>query len=124
MDLMDRHMRSSVSVIVLTAAISGCSKSSVKQDRSAPDKVFTAPERAETTASKENAGLQNLTPSKAKAYALTPDGSVGHLPKGVGIAVGQRAPDFTVLDTSRNSVTLEELVRGGKVMLFFYRGGW
>jgi cytochrome oxidase Cu insertion factor (SCO1/SenC/PrrC family) len=39
------------------------------------------------------------------------------------VAVGQRAPDFTLEDQSGNRVRLSRQ-RGSKVVLVFYRGYW
>ncbi len=39
-------------------------------------------------------------------------------------SVGQRAPEFAVVDQDRNPVTLESLRRRGTVVLVFYRGHW
>jgi peroxiredoxin len=41
-----------------------------------------------------------------------------------GLAVGEHAPDFTLLDALGESVTLSELLANGPVVLTFYRGEW
>jgi peroxiredoxin len=41
-----------------------------------------------------------------------------------GLAVGDQAPDFTLLDALGESVTLSELLANGPVVLTFYRGEW
>ncbi|HEY1762317.1 MAG TPA: peroxiredoxin-like family protein [Acidimicrobiales bacterium] len=41
-----------------------------------------------------------------------------------GLAVGDRAPDFTLLDALGEPVTLSELLANGPVVLTFYRGEW
>ena len=41
-----------------------------------------------------------------------------------GLAVGDQAPDFTLLDAVGESVTLSELLANGPVVLTFYRGEW
>ena len=50
----------------------------------------------------------------------------GTLPEGVGIAVGQKAPDFSAKDGDGKTVTLAGLLATppGPVLLVFYRGGW
>jgi peroxiredoxin len=40
------------------------------------------------------------------------------------IGVGDRAPDFTLEDQSRNKVTLSEALGKSPVILVFYRGYW
>lgn len=39
------------------------------------------------------------------------------------VAVGERAPDFTLLDRSASPLPLSEL-RGRRIILAFYRGHW
>jgi peroxiredoxin len=41
-----------------------------------------------------------------------------------GLAVGDQAPDFTLLDSLGSSVTMSELLTNGPVVLTFYRGEW
>jgi peroxiredoxin len=40
------------------------------------------------------------------------------------IDVGQPAPDFVARDLEGNEVRLNNLIRGRKAVLLFYRGGW
>jgi peroxiredoxin len=40
------------------------------------------------------------------------------------LGVGDQAPDFTLLDTLGNYVTLSTLLRRGPVVVTFYRGAW
>ena len=40
------------------------------------------------------------------------------------IKVGDAAPDFTLINTDDNPVSLADLLRGGTVVLGFYRGRW
>ncbi|MCP4600874.1 MAG: redoxin domain-containing protein [Proteobacteria bacterium] len=71
------------------------------------------------TAPKERPKLADPT-----AYAMTDETSLGTLPPGIGIPVGKKVEDFTVLDAEGQPTRLSELVSKGKIMLFFYRGGW
>ena len=41
-----------------------------------------------------------------------------------GLAVGDKAPDFTLFDSLGSSVTMSELLTNGPVVLTFYRGEW
>jgi peroxiredoxin len=49
---------------------------------------------------------------------------LGTLPEGVGIVVGQRAPDALLRDANNHAVQLRDLVATGPILLVFYRGGW
>ena len=40
------------------------------------------------------------------------------------VKIGQRAPDFTLPNTSGQSVSLAELLARGPVVLSFFRGRW
>jgi peroxiredoxin len=50
--------------------------------------------------------------------------ALGALPDGVGLAVGQTAPDAALTDSEGAPVSLRDLIAKGPVMLIFYRGGW
>mmetsp|Transcript_21545 Transcript_21545/g.27187 ORF Transcript_21545/g.27187 Transcript_21545/m.27187 type:complete len:236 (-) Transcript_21545:265-972(-) len=41
-----------------------------------------------------------------------------------GLAVGSKAPDFTLPDALGSNVTLSEELKAGPVILLFYRGSW
>ena len=41
-----------------------------------------------------------------------------------GLTVGERAPDFTAINQYGDSVNLQEELKKGPVVLFFYRGYW
>lgn len=41
-----------------------------------------------------------------------------------GLAVGEKAPDFTSINASGNPVSLSEQLQSGPVVLKFYRGEW
>lgn len=59
-----------------------------------------------------------------KEYAPPPAPRVGMLAPGVGVPVGQKAPDAIVQDTHGMPVRLAEVYKKGAVLLAFYRGGW
>ncbi len=61
---------------------------------------------------------------RAAAFSETPQTKLGTLPEGIGLAVGQKAPDAKVSDAEGRPVQLQELVKRGPVLLVFYRGGW
>ena len=54
----------------------------------------------------------------------TPQAKVGVLPPGLGLRVGDKAPDAEVLDLQGQPVKLAGLYAQGPVFLVFYRGGW
>lgn len=66
----------------------------------------------------------SLKAAKAKSYAFTESQALGTLPEGVGIAVGQTAPDFELPAHARGNFSLDALLVKGEVLLVFYRGGW
>ncbi len=57
-------------------------------------------------------------------HRLPPEAEVGVLPPNIGIPVGQRAPNATVVDTEGHEVQILDLTRKGPILLVFYRGGW
>jgi peroxiredoxin len=63
-------------------------------------------------------------PPRTKAFSETPKAQLGTLPEGLGVAVGQKAPEAMVEDSSGKPAKLSELIARGPVLLVFYRGGW
>ncbi|MFO7565472.1 MAG: peroxiredoxin-like family protein [Enhygromyxa sp.] len=59
-----------------------------------------------------------MTPKPTTAATL------GTLPEGLGVAVGQPAPDATVLTFEGKPTQLSEVFAGRPTLLVFYRGGW
>ena len=57
--------------------------------------------------------------SVAEATASLIESGVGQ-----GLQVGEKAPDFTLVNATGEKVTLSELLQDRKVILNFYRGGW
>src|SRR5688572_14921078 len=54
----------------------------------------------------------------------TPGERLGTVPDGVGLTVGEPAPDVTVTDADGKPVRLLDLAKRGPILLVFYRGGW
>ena len=77
-----------------------------------------APPSATATASAKPEG-----PSM-KEYAEPAPDRLGKLAPGLGIAVGQRAPDAEVHDATGKPIHLADLYKKSAVLLAFYRGGW
>ena len=65
-----------------------------------------------------------LKVSNSKEYKNTAADVLGTLPDKVGIAVGAKAPAFTLHDTKGGVVTLANVLAKGPAMMVFYRGGW
>ncbi len=62
-------------------------------------------------------------PAPAK-LAETPAQRLGTAPPGLGIKVGDRAPDASLQDVSGKMRKLSDLYAHGPVFIVFYRGGW
>lgn len=54
----------------------------------------------------------------------TPAERLGTVPQGVGLGVGEPAPDVTLTDSDGKPMRLLDLARRGPILLVFYRGGW
>ena len=65
-----------------------------------------------------------LRSAKPKAYAKTQPQALGTVPEGVGIAVGETAPDFELAAHAAGKTSLDDLLKRGEALLVFYRGGW
>lgn len=76
-----------------------------------------APERPEEGA----AGAQK---GRTREVSPVSPQELGVLPSGVGVAVGETAPNATVEDDAGKPVELASLFERGSVLLVFYRGGW
>ena len=59
-----------------------------------------------------------------KPTTPTPGERLGTVPDGVGLTIGDPAPDVTVTDADGKPVRLLELAKRGPILLVFYRGGW
>ncbi len=57
-----------------------------------------------------------------KRPRYTSDEALGKLPEGIGIAVGDAAPDFGVRDHDGKEVALSALIAERDLLLFFHRG--
>lgn len=85
------------------AAVVGCRASSSARQPSHPD----------------------LRPIEARDIGRIIAGSgLGTLPDGIGIPVGERAPDASLQDADGRAVQLSDLVAKGPILLVLYRGGW
>lgn len=65
-------------------------------------------------------------PDKPRTAPLTrtPDDALGATRQGVGLAVGERAPDAALIDIEDRPFTLASAYARGPLLVVFYRGGW
>lgn len=70
------------------------------------------------------AAPHGLRAPEPKAYEAPEASKLGTLPPGVGIDVGQKAPDFELRDAEGKPIELSAVAADGTVLLVFYRGGW
>ena len=59
-----------------------------------------------------------------RSYQNPPEAAVGTLPAGIGIPVGERAPNATLRDSQGREARLLDLTKASPVLVVFYRGGW
>lgn len=81
----------------------------------------------QTSASSAQTGGAAAQPSgapRAREHAYPSTASLGTLPPDVGVPSGARAPDAELRDASGRAMRLRDLMKGGPVLLVFYRGGW
>lgn len=106
-------------VFGLSCALVACEQSSstaapaASAEPPAPAESSRAPKPVATTA----------TP-KFKEFTATADDALGKLPDGVGVAVGEAAPDAKLQDSEGKEVNLKALYDEGPTLILFYRGGW
>lgn len=114
--------------VVLGAALvlAGC-PTEAPQEQPAASLASSSPTAGAATRVAPTASARaqaDLKAAKAKSYAFTEGQALGTLPEGVGIAVGQVAPDFELPAHAKGKFSLDDLLVKGEVLLVFYRGGW
>ncbi|MFT7582356.1 MAG: hypothetical protein ACI9MR_004038 [Myxococcota bacterium] len=104
----------------------GCDKETPKPAAPEAPQVTSAPARAEPATKPPKAAVATPAPthSKPKAYKNPEAAAIGTLPEGVGIPVGQKAPDTIVSGLDGKPLSLASLSQDGPLLLVFYRGGW
>lgn len=60
----------------------------------------------------------------AIALGVTPDDKLGTTPAGLGLKVGDKAPNVTLDDAAGGKKSIAELASAGPLYIVFYRGGW
>jgi peroxiredoxin len=76
------------------------------------------PERSETY------GTSSTTEGPERQLRETPADALGLMPDGVGLEVGQPAPDARLENADGEAVQLADLRSRGPLLIVFYRGGW
>src|SRR5512142_176147 len=71
-----------------------------------------------------NADLAKQAPDGVKAVAAEIEKIVGSGAGRKALKVGDSAPDFTLPDATRRSISLATLRQSGPVVVTFYRGQW
>jgi hypothetical protein len=123
-------MRKEWLLVCSAAALTGCPNDTPKEEPArtmsadAQRSVTLPPATRASTAPAASAGPGGLETPTPKAYGFTDQAALGTLPKGVGIPVGQTAPDFNLPAHAKGHVTLDALLTKGEALLVFYRGGW
>jgi peroxiredoxin len=60
----------------------------------------------------------------AIALGVTPDDKLGTAPPGLGLKVGEKAPNVTLDDAAGGKKSIADLASAGPLYVVFYRGGW
>ena len=105
-------------------SLAACDESEVSRQTGSAT-ASASPAASATVASTKTAAKADgsqLRLGKPKAYGHAQQ--LGTLPEGVGVAVGEKAPPFTLKGADGKKVELAALLNQQAVMLFFYRGGW
>jgi hypothetical protein len=103
-------------------ALAGCPNDPPQQEPAAS--VANAHTGPSVTASPKRAPKKKPYEPKIKETKATAEADLGTLPDGVGIRVGQTAPDFELPAQARGKQSLDGLLNKGELLLVFYRGGW
>jgi hypothetical protein len=120
-------MKASVCIVVASflfvAACSDPQRAQVGEDSKTVVSAKKPPAPVEKKAEPDEV-VKSLVPTGPKATVDPDEAALGTLPEGVGVPVGSKIADFSVLDGEGNQVALKSLVQKGSILLFFYRGGW
>jgi peroxiredoxin len=92
----------------------------------APAPMQAHPEQSAAMADATPASAPAAEPAKPMMPALTetPSDKLGTAPAGLGLSVGTKAPDATLVDLTGKSQKLSALYAKGPTFVVFYRGGW
>lgn len=116
--------------LYLAAGVAGLLSLAACDAPSEPPSAHAAPpssvakSSAESSAAAAPSAPASVNARRQKAHETTAAARLGVLPEGVGIKVGQPAPDAEIRDAGGKAVRLSSLWSKDPVMLVFYRGGW
>ncbi len=97
----------------------GCEQASPSVAASSASTVAPTPSATASTKAEDG-----LTAAKPKPYKSTDVQALGTLPDGIGIAVGEKAPDLSLPDKDGKQVQLADVLKKKEALVVFYRGGW
>lgn len=101
------------------------SKSAKMNETSAPKEsasmVVPAPDADKASGT---SAVPEATQAMGPKLSETPADKLGTSPDGLGLKIGDKAPDATLIDVSSTSRALSDLYAQGPTFLVFYRGGW
>lgn len=105
--------RAAIATTLLASLSAGCMQTSSPAQAPSPPAPPAQPVAAPA------APAANQVPLVA-----TEEAKLGTAPKGMGLPLGNKAPDAELRDVTGATVKLSELYARGPVFLVFYRGGW
>jgi peroxiredoxin len=114
----------------LAAACGGAAKPATETAAAAPSPAAAtapAPETAVTPPAAATAAPEEAKPApQAPTFEVkeTAENQLGTTPAGLGVKVGAKAPDGSLLDLTGATVKLSALYAKGPTFVVFYRGGW
>lgn len=107
--------------LVALAACRGDGESMSSAAKETAAMTATVPEEKASARAEEARKKEGDTGPKLGETAA---GRLGSAPEGLGLKVGDKAPDATLLDVSGTSQKLSQLYAQGPTFVVFYRGGW
>jgi peroxiredoxin len=108
-------LTASTFVLLLSCFWASCAQPPAMQPHAGPDMARHPPAAG---------GMPAAAPAPQFALAPTPAAALGTAPAGLGLHVGQEAPDAKLVDVTGSSHSLKALYGSGPTVVLFYRGGW
>src|SRR5262249_7660589 len=114
-----RRMRSPLTAstffLLLPCFWASCAQPPAVQPHAGPDMARHPPAAG---------GMPATAPAPQFTLAPTPAAALGTAPAGLGLHVGQEAPDAKLADVTGASHSLKARYGSGPTLVMFYRGGW
>tara|TARA_R110002073_G_scaffold74100_7_gene181213 strand:- start:7565 stop:8356 length:792 start_codon:yes stop_codon:yes gene_type:complete len=107
---------------VASLGATSCKSDDDKKTETKPEAAAVATATTPTAETKPE--VKEWNSRRLKELTEPSEEKFGTLAEGVGIAVGQPAPNASVTDDEGKSLELQSLWEEGSVLLVFYRGGW